>query len=79
MQLHTLHHIHDGAAAIKAACAYIGAFVDPQYRHTHPHTHAWIGVGLYKEPAGCHNTFCLVFDRKLQDFSDNDKPENRIK
>lgn len=52
MQLHTLHHIHDGAAAIKAACAYICAFVDPQYRRTRPHTHthARIGVGLYKEP-----------------------------
>lgn len=48
MQLHTLHHIHDGAAAIKAACAYICAFVDPQYRRMHPNTQAW--TGLYKEP-----------------------------
>lgn len=35
MQLHTLHHIHVGAAAIKAACAYICACVDPPPTHAH--------------------------------------------
>lgn len=77
MQLHTLHHIHDGAAAIKAACAYTCACADPPI-HAHARTHTQkLGYRCRSiQREGCLQAFT---DRKELELKDNNKHENRMK
>lgn len=79
MQLHTLHHIHDGAAAIKAACAYTCACADPPiHAHAHARTHTQkLGYRCRsRQREECLQAFT---DRKELELKDNNKHENRMK
>lgn len=75
MQLHTLHHIQDGAAAIKAACAYTCACADPPiHARTHTQKPGYRCGSIQRE--GCLQAFT---DRKELELKGNNKHENRMR